>query len=571
MPFGLSQHEYNTLRDQYKGQSVSSKFRKLIGRYDPSRGTLDALNLAVANYTRMPHSDDYLFDVYQAIDAVGRSPKVEKYGPFLAELLLRLPDRPLTRGSRSAWVSQNTGSENVGAFVLESTDGATTTTPADRELLSLFVESQQDAAYRVFVQGSYSNAGGLRVPSVTWKKGFIASQVSMLRAWTDTASTIVEEMARQNTTDGRVAGMAQLVRNPRALKECGRSAIAGQKVRPPTPVRLPPPTPSSDRASAMSRRMGGAAVDMVGAVPDAYELGRAGPSGIGDARGFDIGDLGSGDFESRIGMLADNPENLFEPEQVDYFMTAIGLAMSCLGLASGAISAVRAGMNFYSAHSLKTTYEVVPFGSATASVEAIRKLLKRLGTEQAVMGGIDLATGVTGVLSLGGGPIVGLVGMGLKMLMRINLALRDAEEAIKARDLLDQGEKWKNKAFVMEAISQVPLLGAYFVMATSTSDLVGLLTEPGSFSIATFKDEVELVRPRIQDLRNQANKCQMAATWGLEPMTGWMQCLDQRWYMQPAKEAYNMLQEFRQANIGGMFSRGRRLAGQANDVANQIQ
>jgi hypothetical protein len=51
-----------------------------------------------------------------------------------------------------------------------------------------------------------------------------------------------------------------------------------------------------------------------------------------------------------------------------------------------------------------------------------------------------------------------------------------------------------------------------------------------------------------------ASTCQRYATWGLMPMTGWMQCLDTSWYMTLKKEEYNFYQKFLRADKTAMTS-----------------
>src|SRR5262249_31668406 len=74
-------------------------------------------------------------------------------------------------------------------------------------------------------------------------------------------------------------------------------------------------------------------------------------------------------------------------------------------------------------------------------------------------------------------------------------------------------------------------------------DLVGLLSNPRAFSINTFKADVEQVKSQITFLRDAASHCQTHAKWGLSPMTGWMQSLDSRWYLQLQKNVHNWIFE----------------------------
>src|SRR5262249_38910169 len=117
------------------------------------------------------------------------------------------------------------------------------------------------------------------------------------------------------------------------------------------------------------------------------------------------------------------------------------------------------------------------------------------------------------------------------------------------------GELWKNPLFVTKAMADVPLFAAYYIRSASTSDLVGFLSNPQAFSINTFKADVQKVGSQLTFLRDMANSCQMKAMWGFESLTGWMQCLDSRWYKQAQKEAFNCMQEFKHADTEAMARR----------------
>jgi hypothetical protein len=531
----LTMQEYVALRDQYKGHSVGTKFRKLIGRYDPNRGSLEELNEQIAAYIA-GGQDGQLRAVHDAIDALARTPKVEKYGAFLAELLLLIPPRP------AATVPPRPAKAGAAAGVPQ---------PAAHELMIALREAQQESAYRMFVEGSYTSGGdsSLTPPSVAWKKNAIRSMTDMLKAWTEQGKNVLTEATETNGDNPRLVTAAERARNRAMLQTIGRKVVAGEKV--------PPPTHTADILSGQGRRGLEVGVDVTDGIPDIYEFAAAGAGGFSGAQSFGLSDIGSGVLTSRLHTLANAPSTGLDQTTVDYFDSAIGVAFSCLDVAAGAVSEIRAAFAAYNAFKLKAMYGVVPFGNATAAVQGVRDLLNRYAAEQAAVGAANLVGGVSGLAS---GPVGGVVSMGIKILIRVALALHDAEQVIKARALIQQGPAWKDKSFVIKAMSEVPLFAAYYVMSASTSDLVGLLSDPHGFSWLHFKRDVEQVKPQLTFLRNMANSCQMHATWGLTPMTGWMQCLDTRWYLQAQKEAYNAYQEFKRADKTAMTGRANRLA-----------
>jgi len=165
--------------------------------------------------------------------------------------------------------------------------------------------------------------------------------------------------------------------------------------------------------------------------------------------------------------------------------------------------------------------------------------------------------------------------MGARMVMRVQMAVRDAHEVFRAKQYLKaSAEEWEDPRWVMNVMSDVPLFGAYFIWGCSDSDLIGFLTDASQFNPVTFQNDIYTLRnfgneagflrgskdteDPFRVLRNLANKCQTTAKWGFQGMPGFMQFLDTRWHKQIQKEAANWAGEYRYANYGAM---GRRAAG----------
>lgn len=118
-----------------------------------------------------------------------------------------------------------------------------------------------------------------------------------------------------------------------------------------------------------------------------YEIGRAGASGFSSEAGFSFSDLGGNELQSQFSSLTSSG---MEWEAADYCISAVGLAMSCLGCATGLVSEIRAAITASNAVALKKTYGVAQFSSATSGVTGIRELLNRYAAELAAMGAMDM-------------------------------------------------------------------------------------------------------------------------------------------------------------------------------------
>jgi len=558
--------DWIAIRNKYKGHTVSSGVRRFFGAYVPNSGTLERLNVAVEAQSRSPNQEN-LIKVHQCIEAVARSEKVDKYGLALAELLMKVPRRPAKLGM-----------SNVA-----------------QELLSFFAEVQESAASRVFsVDPTPIPGRGARGPiNVRWKQGTLASLTDAYNNW----SAELKDVAAFNAAHGDGASQMALdvMSSPTAARELAtgvfglnlggsnaadrndalnvrlaalktinaareqstrmkrRNAIVltqdeASRLR----DSLAPVSGRSDLQDAAIREATLLMPAIVESTVDNYECVRGGVKGL------------EGSFQESLATLADTAVEGSEVNQqvIDAAVSALGNGLACIGLATGIGAEVKAAFLAYSAHRANQMLPIVPFGTASSAVIGVRDLLTRYARHNAAHGAIDI---VSGSLALAGtGPLGGIAGAGVKIIMSVHTALENTREIQAARTFLAHDSEWyKDRVNVMKAISKCPLLGAYFIQQCDSSDLIGYLTDAELFREELIQSQVESLIPQLELLRNLANECQLNSRWGIEGLKGWQQNLDTRLLRQPAKFMYNTFQDFKKAD---WLSVDRRVA----DVAGRV-
>jgi hypothetical protein len=556
--------DWIAIRNKYKGHTVSSSVRRFFGAYVPNSGTLERLNVAVEAQSRSPNEAN-LITVHQCIEAVARSEKVEKYGLALAELLMKVPRRPAKLGM-----------SNVA-----------------QELLSFFAEVQESAAARVFsVDPTPIPGRAVRGPiNVRWKEGTIASLTNACKNW----SAELKEVAAFNAAHGDGASQLafDVMSSPTAARELAtgvfglnlggsnaadrddalnvrlaalktinaareqstrikrRNAIVltqdeASRLR----DSLAPVSSRSDLQDAAIREATLLMPAIVESTVDIYECVRGGVE-----EGLD------GSFQDSLATLADTAIEGSEVNQqvIDAAVSALGNGLACLGLATGIGAEVKAAFLAYGAHRANQMVSIVPFGTASSAVIGVRDLLTRYARHNAADGAIDI---VSGSLALAGtGPLGGIAGAGVKIIISVHTALENAREVQAARTFLAHDSGWfKERVNVMDGIRKSPLLGAYFIQQCDSSDLIGYLTDAELFREELIQSQVESLIPQLELLRNLANECQLSSSWGIEGLNGWMRNLDTRLLRQPAKLMYNTFQDFKKADL---LSIDRRVAGVA--------
>lgn len=543
--------DWREIRSKYKGHTVTSSVRRFFGAYQPNSGSLERLNLAVEAQSRTPNEAN-LITVHQCIEAVARSEKVEKYGLALAELLMRLPRRPARMGL-----------SNVA-----------------NELLSYFAEVQESAATRVFsVDPTPLPGRGVRGPlNVRWKKGAIRSMIDTFNNWSaelkDVAATRAEQgdveamqalnvMATPNAARDLAAGVfgvgagtdsesdraaaldvrfaalrtINAAREQPATRARRNAIVLSDKEAAKLSSSFAPVGYGSDLQDAATREAALLVPVAIEATVDIYECVRAGIGGL------------DGSIQESLSTVAETVTEGAEVNQqvMDAAANALGNGLACIGLVTGIGAEVRAAFQAYGAHRAGQMMPIVPFGTASSAVIGVKELLTRWARHNAVHGAIDI---VSGSLALAGtGPLGGIAGAGVKMLISVHTALENAGEVQAARAFLSHNSEWfKERSHIMQAFRECPLLGAYFIQQCDSSDLIGYLTDAELFREELLQSQVESLIPQLELLRNLANECQVLSVWGIEGLKGWQQNLDTRWYNQAAKLAYNHFQDFKKAD-----------------------
>jgi len=567
-------HDWVAIRDKYKGQTVSSGIRRFFGAYSATSGSLERLNVAVDAYSRAPNEAN-LITVHQCIEDIARSEKVQKYGLALAELLMRLPRRPARMGlSKVA-----------------------------NDLLSYFSEVQASAATRVFsIDPTPLTGRAPRAPiEVRWKKGAITSLTETMNNWSGELKEVAAYRAAQGDVEaqhamdvmqdqGAVRELAGSVFGvfDQAHREADRTApldvrLAAQRAHnvwyeqqeqrdrqdhrdamvstyevEQLLASLRPVGIGSDRTDAAMKEAALLMPVALEASVDVYEFARAGVDGF------------SASLQDSLVTLSETATEGAEVNQqvMDAAANALGYGLACMGLVVGVASEVKAALLAYGAHRAGQLMPMVPLGTASSAVTGVQELLTRYAAHSAAHGVVDI---VSGSLALAGtGPLGGIAGAGVKMLISVHTALENAHEAHLARKFLANNPDWfKQQINVMQAFRECPLLGAYFIQQCDSSDLIGYLTDASLFREELLQSQVESLIPRLELLRNLSNECQMLSLWGIEGLKGWQQNLDTRWYKQPGKFAYNNFQDFKKADVASIERRWGRAAGGAKFLASR--
>jgi hypothetical protein len=183
-------------------------------------------------------------------------------------------------------------------------------------------------------------------------------------------------------------------------------------------------------------------------------------------------------------------------------------------LSSGACNGIRTAMAQWKIRTLDQNRAVITPGLPRASLEAVRSLLERKRSEYAAYAGMDLAAGSAqlaglfadvGVLT---GPAVGIAKAAGKLAVTLIKVMTDFREFRAGNEQIMSGP------YDDSLISACPLLGSYLITEAESSTLYAYLAE--NRLPLNWMDDIDALKPKIDDVIRVANACQHAAPYVLK-------------------------------------------------------
>ncbi len=182
-------------------------------------------------------------------------------------------------------------------------------------------------------------------------------------------------------------------------------------------------------------------------------------------------------------------------------------------LGTAVTQGIKAGMARYHANEVVEKSELITAGNPRAALFAVQRLFKRQRTEYAIKASIN---GISGGMQLAGtfvdfgaatGPTAGLLAAAARLTQAVFIACRYYSEFRHSNAALAQGR------FTIDLIHDCPLLGCYLITEAELSTLLAFLH--GSLLPANWMDEVEALRPSVEETVRLANACQRKAPFAL--------------------------------------------------------
>jgi hypothetical protein len=195
--------------------------------------------------------------------------------------------------------------------------------------------------------------------------------------------------------------------------------------------------------------------------------------------------------------------------QVQKEVTAFLSCIPCLGSIESGAKAVwyfgNAAERAWTSHKVEQNSAVIRAGDPRAACLAVGEIIDRARNENLVKGSINAthAAATAGMFFVDGGAISGPVAGAAKTAANICQSLylwaRDIKEMIKGNEALGDAEEMNADVFKIS-----PILGAYLVTESNTSDLLSFMIS--DIGLPQWMSKIEMLLPQLNYVQNEAGK-----------------------------------------------------------------
>jgi len=192
-------------------------------------------------------------------------------------------------------------------------------------------------------------------------------------------------------------------------------------------------------------------------------------------------------------------------KEVSSFLSAI----PCLGSMESGAKAIwnfgNAAERAWVSHKVSQKSAVIRSGDPRAGCHAVVEIIDRAMNENLVKGSINASHAAVsaGMFFVDGGAVSGPAAAAAKacanLCQSLYLWARDIKEMIKGNEALSDAESLNGDVFKIS-----PILGAYLMTESNTSDLVGFMIS--DIGLPNWMDKIELLLPDLNYVQNKAGK-----------------------------------------------------------------